>query len=99
MKTLTLQGTQKQFEKLYRSITLDDKDRNLIPQEVETRAYVLDTFNVNKEWAKLSDEEFITLVEEEGNIYTLNGFQEAFNNAEVNSEIDIVRFISVPLFL
>lgn len=96
MKTSTLQGTQKQFEKLYRSITLDDKDRNLVPIEVETRAYVLNSQDFINDLPH-SDEEFQTLAEEEGRVYTLQGFQEAFNLEEINSSIDVIRFINVTI--
>lgn len=40
MKTLTLQGTQEQFEYLYKNIGIEDKDKNLIPQEVNTSVIV-----------------------------------------------------------
>lgn len=96
MKTLILQGTQKQFEKLYRSITLDDKDRNLVPIEVETRVYIIDSSYA----IPTSDEDFITLAEQLGRVYTLQGFQKAFNEEEtISSTIDYIRIISVPLFL
>lgn len=93
MKTLTLQGTRKQFEKLYRSITLDDKDRNLIPQEVETRVYIIDSSYA----IPTADEDFMTLAEEIGRVYTLQGFQEAFNLEEINSAIDYIRIINVKI--
>lgn len=97
MKTIQFTGAEHKIENLHLALGISDND---MPQQSETRAYVLDTFNVNKQdWDKFSDEEFITLVEEDGNIYTLDGFQEAFNSVDINSEIDVVRFISVPLFL
>lgn len=65
---------------------------------METRVYVIDTFNVReRDWNTLTDEEFITLAEEDGNIYTLKSFQEAFNSQDVNTEIDIIRFINVEI--
>lgn len=100
MKTLTLQGTQKQFEKLYRSTTLEDKDNKLIPYEVETRAYVLDTADFREKsehWSDIKDHEFQLLAEEQGRVYTLQGFQDAFNSEEINSAIDIIRFINVKV--
>ena len=97
MKTIQFTGAGHKIENLHLALGISDND---MPQQSETRAYVLDTFNVNKQdWAKLSDEEFITLVEEDGNVYTLQGFQEAFNNADINSEIDVVRFINVIIWL
>lgn len=94
MKTLILQGEQQKFEYLYKHITLDDKDKNLIPYEVETRVFVLDGLAVNK----LSDNVFMQLAEEKGKVYSLQGFQDTFNSEEVNTGIDVVRFINVPFF-
>ena len=95
MKTITstLKGTQKQFEHLYKTITLEDKDKELIPQEVETRIYVVEDIDASN----LNDEEFMDLAEEEGRVYTLQGFQEAFNLEEINSAIDVIRIINVPV--
>ncbi len=98
MKTLILQGEQRKFEYLYKDITLEDKDKDLIPYEVEIRVYAIDTFNLEeRHWNDLTDDEFMTLAEEQGNIYTLQGFQEAFNSQDINTEIDAIRFISVPI--
>ena len=98
MKTLILQGEQRKFEYLYKDITLEDKDKDLIPYEVEIRVYVIDIFTLEEQyWNDLTDDEFMTLAEEQGNIYTLQGFQEAFNSQDINTEIDAIRFISVPI--
>jgi len=99
MKTLILQGEQQKFEHLYKDITLEDKDKDLIPYEVEIRVYAIDTFNLQEQhWNELTDDEFMTLAEESGNVYTLEGFKEAFNASDVNTEIDVIRFISVPIY-
>ena len=106
MKTSTLQGTQKQFEHLYKAITLEDKDKDLIPQEVETRVYVVENVDSiglmsdilgEKLYSELTDEEFMDLAEEEGRVYSLQGFQEAFNSEDVNTAIDVIRFINVTI--
>jgi hypothetical protein len=77
-----------------------DRSHNRIVNltEVETRVYVIDTQEHINDLA-YTDEEFMTQAEEseDGRIYTLQGFQEAFNQEEINSAIDVIRFISVPL--
>jgi hypothetical protein len=91
MKTVTFQGTKEQLE----SITISDMV-DVKPQEVETRVYVVK----EKEGVYLhskTNDEFMTLAEEEGRVYTLEGFSQAFNFAGVNSEIDIIRFINQPI--
>ena len=96
MKTITLQGEFQKFENLNQATNNFDTDR--LPYEVEIRVYAIDTFNLQKQdWSNLTNEEFMTLAEEEGNVYTLEGFQEAFNLEEINSSIDVIRFITVPI--
>lgn len=93
MKTITIQGTEEDFKNL---TFLQQLTKNSLPKVSETRVYVVDTFNIKKRsWKDLTDEEFISLVEEEGNIYTLGGFQEAFNAQDISTEIDVIRFINV----
>lgn len=98
MKTIQFTGTEKHVEaiKKFHENTWNKTDTL---QQSETRVYVIDTFNIGeRNWKSLTDEEFITLAEEEGNIYTLEGFQEAFNSQDINTEIDVVRFINMPIF-
>jgi hypothetical protein len=96
MKTITLQGEFQKFENLKQATSKFDEDR--LPYEVETRVYVLDIDSLNSNSAdELSDDEFQTLSEEEGRVYTLQGFQEAFNFAEINSSIDVIRFINITI--
>lgn len=65
---------------------------------METRVYVIDSFNVSgRDWDDLTNDEFISLAEEEGNIYSLEGFQEAFNSQDVSTESDVIRFINVKV--
>ena len=98
MKTITLQGEQHKFEYLYKNISIYDKDENKIPYEVETRVYVIEEDKSDFDVKQFDDETFMTLVEKQGRVYTLQGFQEAFNLEEINSAIDVIRFISVPIF-
>ena len=97
MKTILLEGEQQKFEYLYKAITLDDKDKNLIPYEVEIRVYVVDVDDNNYNGDETSDEDFMTMAEADGRVYSLDGFQNAFNFGEVNTNIDFIRFITQPL--
>lgn len=96
MKTITLQGEFQKFENLNQATSKFDADR--LPYEVETRVYVLESDFENSE-NKLTDEEFATLAEKIGRVYTLQGFQYAFNMEEINSSIDVIRFINQPLYI
>lgn len=65
---------------------LDDKDVDFERQ-----------MPVNTTVEELSDEDFIEIAEEQGLVYTLNGFTQAFNNENINSSTDIIRFIEVEV--
>ena len=96
MKTIQFTGTEHKIENLHLALGISDND---MPQQSETRVYVIDTFNVReRNWNDLTNEEFINLAEEDGNVYTLQGFQEAFNSQDINIEIDVIRFINVIKF-
>ena len=96
MKTIQFTGAEHKIENLHLALGISDND---MPQQSETRVYVIDTFNVRGiNWNDLTDEEFINLAEEDGNVYTLQGFQEAFNSQDINTEIDVIRFINVIKF-
>ena len=96
MKTIQFTGTQYKIDNLHLALGISDND---MPQQSETRVYVIDTFNVKeRNWNDLTNEEFMNLAEEDGNVYTLQGFQEAFNSQDINTEIDVIRFINVIKF-
>lgn len=99
MKTILLEGGQQKFEYLYKAITLDDKDKNLIPYEVEIRVYVVDVDDNNYNGDETSDEDFMNMAEADGRVYSFEGFQYAFNFGEVNTNTDVIRFIIQPLNL
>ena len=68
----------------------------------ELRVYVIDTNDERVDdidLLELTDEEFMFEAEEQGRIYTLEGFTEAFNLEEINSSIDVIRIIQVPVFV
>ncbi len=63
---------------------------------METKVYVMPIL-LDYDEADLihaSDEEFASLAEEEGRVYTLEDFQEAFRLNEVTPNVDIIRFIN-----
>ena len=73
-----------------------------LKQNSETRVYVVDTEDDRMDdvyWEELTDEEFMFEAEEQGRIYTLEGFTEAFNLEEINSSLDVIRIIQVPVFV
>lgn len=68
----------------------------------ETRVYVVDLGDARVDDVDvqgLTDEEFQFEAEEQGRVYTLDGFAEAFNSEEINSNTDIIRFIQVPVYV
>jgi hypothetical protein len=70
--------------------------------EFETRVYVVDTEDDRMNdvyWEELTDEEFMFEAEEQGKVYTLDGFAKAFNFEEINSSTDAIRFIQVPVYV
>lgn len=65
---------------------------------METRVYVIDTFDLDIDVVPTSwdDERFMSEAESQGGVYTLEGFQEAFNRDDtINSGVDFIRFIKV----
>ena len=71
----------------------------------ELRVYVINIEDVDFETQmpvnttieELSDKDFIEIAEEQGLVYTLNGFTQAFNNENINSSTGIIRFIEVEV--
>lgn len=47
-----------------------------------------------KSYVEINDEDFIILAEEDGNVYSLKGFEDAFNR-ELISDQDIIRILYV----
>ena len=92
MKTIQFTGTVEQVDDLTQNLS-----DNHLDLTTETRVYVVDMNDNNFDGDNTTDEEFMTLAEENGRVYTLDGFQEAFNFEEINSSIDVIRFISVSI--
>ena len=59
----------------------------------EMRVYVLDVSLMGN----YTDEEFIEKAENYGSVYTLKGFENAFNNEELSTVVDYIRFIEVEV--
>ena len=68
--------------------------------EFETRVYVINTNDErvdDVDVQELTNDEFMFEAEEQGRVYTLDGFTKAFNSEEVNTSTDVIRFIEVPV--
>jgi hypothetical protein len=74
-----------------------------IAVNTEIRVYVLDLNHPRLDDIDdvhgLTNEEFMSESEEQGRVYTLNGFAQAFNCESINSNTDVIRFIEVPVSL
>ena len=63
---------------------------------MEKRVYAINVNARNVEditITQLSDEDFISKAEEQGTVYSLKGFQDAFNNDEISSEYFYIRIL------
>lgn len=98
MKTITLQGTQEQMNNLF--LKSLDFDTERLPIKVETRVYIVNQEDTTRKVMNLTDEKFIEIAEQWGRVYTLQSFQEIFNNNkdEISHSEDNIRFINVPLY-
>lgn len=61
----------------------------------ELRAYVVYWDDLCGKTVPLTDEDYITEAEQQGMVYSIPKFQEAFNDDEINSTICSVRFLTV----
>ena len=62
----------------------------------EIRVYLVDIYNFEfdespKDW---NNDKFMTESEIQGNIYTLEGFQDAYNDGDINGENSYIRIIN-----
>jgi hypothetical protein len=67
----------------------------------ETRVYVIDPSNDRSDvglgdWNNITNEQWIDLSEREGYVFSLEGFQKAFNNEEIPYDV-YIRFITITL--
>ena len=96
MKTIQFTGAEHKIENLHLALGISDND---MPQQSETRVYVVDTHKVfNNSHSLLTDDEFMDLAEIDGNVLTLPTFQKHFNIGEFDEPHYVIRFINVPKF-
>lgn len=62
---------------------------------METKVYGIDTNKIELTWDlwSMSNNDFMTLAEEQGNVWSLGGFESAFNSEEINDENFFIRII------
>lgn len=97
MKTIQFTGTEDKIDNLHLALGILDND---MPQQSETRAYVLNTQDIStdKGFEELTEEEWIAECERQGRVYSLQGFARAFNEEEISTTTDVVKFINVIKF-
>ena len=62
---------------------------------MKTRVYAIDLYELDTEipvW-DLDDEQFMDLAEQQGKVWTLQGFENAFNNEQI-SDTWIIRIVT-----
>lgn len=63
----------------------------------ELRVYAVDVDILENYTNLITDDVFIELAEKQGTVYSLKGFELAFNYQELNTSTDIIRFIEVEV--
>lgn len=63
----------------------------------ELRVYAVDVDILEEQTCSITDDVFIELAEKQGTVYSLKGFELAFNYQELNTSTDIIRFIEVEV--
>jgi hypothetical protein len=97
--TEAIQDSMKELEIVVNTVN------KLLTVEVKTelRVYVInlrlpvyiDVFSPS-----LTDEQFMTVSEEQGSVYTLQGFTDAYNkDIKLSMIYELIRFINVPVYL
>jgi len=96
MKTIQFTGAEHKIENLHLALDISD---NEMPQQSETRVYVVDVHSLHStpHWEVL-EELFIRLAEEQGTVYTLEGFQKDFNIGKFDDPYYVIRFINQPIY-
>lgn len=97
MKTIKLQGTEDEL-RIVKQLIKNTWQETVEIKEVETRVYVVDTHSLfSKPHWELSEEKFMSLAEEQGTVYTLEGFQKDFNIGSISETTSVIRFINVTI--
>ena len=61
---------------------------------MKTRVYAIDLYEIDKSVTDLTDDEFIDIAEQQGYVWTLEGFEKAFNNEEVSDQW-IIKIVTI----
>lgn len=61
------------------------------------RVCAVDIDTIEEQTCLVTDEIFMQLAEERGTVYSLKGFELAFNYEELNTSTDKIRFIEVEV--
>lgn len=109
MNTLTFKATEEQINEVLQplSFILHNSQQskfiktairsNLNNLLVETRVYLIDLhlIDLSTIHSNLSNDEFIDIAEEQGTVYSLNGFNDAYNTNQLDSLIvhSVIRII------
>lgn len=64
-------------------------------KKTKTKVYLIDVDKTGKNVMGFSDEQFMDEAEEQGTVYSLVGFQNAFNGQAVNTSTDCIRILTV----
>jgi hypothetical protein len=96
MKKITFKGTE---EQLYNLQDIYEQCNKTKPKEVETRVYALHCGKtaIKKGFDEITQEKWIETCERQGGVYTLEGFQRAFNEEEIDSQYCSIRFIEIEM--
>lgn len=62
---------------------------------MELRFYLIDTDNTDIDVINASKKQFVEESERQGTVYSLEGFQKAFNQGSINSHTDQLRIFSI----
>lgn len=97
MKTIQFTGTEDKIDNLHLALGISDND---MPQQSETIVCVIPILLEYDEvdLKDASDLEFYELAKQDGRIYNLKDFEEAFSLNQVTPFVDIIRFINVIKF-
>lgn len=63
---------------------------------MKTRVYLIDLHRiVARKHDEISDDEFMSIAEVQGNVYSLHGFQKAYNTSQIDGVFmhSVIRFI------
>jgi hypothetical protein len=77
-----------------KSFSVDLQERDLITYNIWIDSETADFLSLAVPFSQVSG---FSQATEQGRIYTLEGFQRAFNEFHVNTEIDFIRFIEVSI--